>query len=169
MEISRPEKIYFEDDGVTPNNKLPVLVYRTVFKNTSKGCAQHFEQKFQENNLIGNWRDIVLTEDHYHSTTHEVLGVSRGSVRLHLGGKKGKVLEVSAGDVLVIPAGVAHRSLSNDHDYEVIGGYPDGLSWDMIFCESKKYSQAKKKIELLDLPATDPLFGENGPLLFLWN
>ncbi len=169
MEISRPEKIYFEDDGVTPNNKLPVLVYRNVFKNSSKSCAHLFEQRFQENNWIGNWRDVVLTEDHYHSTTHEVLGISRGSVRIHLGGKKGKVLDVSVGDVFVIPAGVAHRSCANDRDYEVIGGYPDGLSWDMIYCEPQKYSQAKKKIELLDLPITDPLFGENGPLLFLWN
>lgn len=168
MEGIEPVVLYFADDGVTPNNALPVLIYREIFQDSKENYVTLFEQKFQENNWIGNWRDIVLSEDHYHSTTHEVLGISKGSVNLWIGGEGGQRFEVSAGDALVIPAGVAHHSLNNDNDYEVIGGYPDGLPWDMIYCEPQKYEKAKKKIELLDLPTTDPLFGSNGPLTSIW-
>lgn len=163
-----PVLFYFDDDGVTPNSRLPVLIYKNVFSEIKEDLALYLEKTFQKNDWTGNWRDIVLDKDHYHSTTHEVLGISEGSVNLQLGGAKGKQFEVSAGDVLIIPAGVAHCSLGNDHHYQVIGGYPQGRSWDMIYCEPEKYKEAKITIGSLPLPKSDPIFGEKGPLLDSW-
>lgn len=168
MKSIDPLLYYFDDDVVTPNNHLPVLVYKNVLTEIKEDLATYLEKIFQQNNWTGNWRDIVLDKDHYHSTTHEVLGISKGSVNLQLGGAKGKQFSVSAGDVLIIPAGVAHRSLNNQVDYEVVGGYPEGRSWDMIYCEPEKYKEAKIKIDGLPLPKTDPLFGASGHLVKLW-
>lgn len=160
--------MYFEDDGITPNNRLPVLIYKDVFKGIGAGFADFLENTFRKNNWTNNWRDIILAKDHYHSTTHEVLGICKGHVKLQLGGKNGKRFLASRGDVLIIPAGIAHRSMETHSDYEVVGGYPDGLSWDMIYCEPKKYEAAKAVIGALTVPKTDPLFGVNGDLLKIW-
>lgn len=168
MKSIDPRLYYFDDDGVTPNSRLPVLIYKNVLAETTEDFASSLESIFQQNNWTENWRDIVLDKDHYHSTTHEVLGISKGSVNLQLGGARGKKILASAGDVLILPAGVAHRSLNNELHYEVIGGYPEGRPWDMIYCEPEKYVEAKIVIDRLPLPTTDPIFGVNGPLLDFW-
>lgn len=168
MKSTDPLLYYFDDDGITPNNSLPVLIYKNVFSQIKEDLAANLEKIFQQNNWTGNWRDIILDKDHYHSSSHEVLGISKGSVDLQLGGANGKQFLVSAGDVLILPAGVAHSSLSDRQDYEVIGGYPEGRSWDMIYCEPEKYQKAKIEIEKLPLPKTDPLFGAKGPLIDKW-
>lgn len=153
------EKYYFEDDGITPNNALPVLVYRQFVPKTETDFAQFLEKKFQENGWTNNWRDIVMTKDHYHSTTHEVLGIAKGTVTLQLGGAKGVQMTVNAGDVIIVPAGVGHFSVSNDADYLVVGGYPVGRAWDMIYNEITSYLTAKQTIASLAPPTSDPVFG----------
>lgn len=168
MRTVEPLLFYFDDDGITPNNRLPVLIYKNVLNEVKEDLAEYLEKTFQQNNWTNNWRDIILEKDHYHSTTHEVLGISKGSVNLQLGGACGKQFSISAGDVLILPAGIAHRSLKNHSDYEVVGGYPEGRSWDMIYCQPEKYQEAKIEIEELPLPKFDPIFGTKGPLLDLW-
>lgn len=163
-----PLIFYFVEDSVTPNNRLPVLIYSDLLGEVKEDYTDFLEKKFQENNWTNNWRDTILSEHHYHTTSHEVLGISKGSVDLQLGGEKGKRFQVSAGDVLIIPAGVAHRSLDRHSDYEVIGGYPEGRAWDLIFCEPEKFHEAKKRIAALPLPETDPIFGDKGPLIEFW-
>jgi len=168
MQEIKPLVFNFKDDGITPNNDLPVLIYKNILEAVKGDFADYLEKTFQQNNWTGNWRDIVLDKDHYHSTTHEVLGISKGSVDLQLGGAEGKQFSVTVGDVLIIPAGVAHCSLDNNSDYEVIGGYPEGRSWDMIYCEPEKYHEAKAIIDGLPLPKSDPIFGDSGRLLKFW-
>jgi uncharacterized protein YjlB len=68
----------------------------------------------------------------YHSTSHEVLGVHSGVATLRLGGEHGKNVEVVAGDVVIIPAGVAHQNLSSSDDFGVVGAYPGGHDWDLL-------------------------------------
>ena len=157
----------FADDGTIPNSLLPVIIYRKVCNTIDN--AQWFEHCFQTNNWTNNWRDIVLPYDHFHSITHEVLGVSKGSVSLRIGGQKnGKIFEVSAGDVLILPAGVGHFALSNHKNYEITGGYPEGKSWDMMTGTPEERKAAFRNIASLTIPTTDPVFGSNGGLIDLW-
>jgi uncharacterized protein YjlB len=60
-----------------------------------------------------------------------VLGVASGSVRVRLGGDSGKTVVLRAGDVVVVPAGVAHKSEGASPDLVVVGAYPQGQSPDM--------------------------------------
>ncbi len=111
----------------------------------------------------------MLSHDHFHSNTHEVLGVSKGKVILVIGGKKtGKIFEVPEGDVLVLPAGVGHYSIQGNTPYEIVGGYPDGRSWDMMTGTIEERKSAFINIAAVPVPTTDPLYGEKGPLLQWW-
>jgi len=83
---------------------------------------------FERNGWGGAWRNGIYAHHHYHSTTHEVLGVASGSVRVRLGGDSGKTVVLRAGDVVVVPAGVAHKSEGESPDLVVVGAYPQGAA-----------------------------------------
>jgi uncharacterized protein YjlB len=157
----------FKDDGVIPNNRLPVLIYRKVCDAADN--AAWLENCFQSNNWTNNWRDIVLPYDHFHSNTHEVLGVSKGTVSLMTGGQKtGKVLHISAGDVLILPAGVGHFALPGNDNYEMVGGYPDGTTWDMMTGTAEERKIALIHITSIPVPVTDPVFGLQAGIFDYW-
>src|SRR5690606_27477925 len=106
---------------------------------------------------------------HYHSNAHEVLGIASGSARLLLGGPRGREFEVRAGDVIVIPAGVAHRQLSKSGDFLVVGGYPAGHgSPDLRRGEPGERPAADLRIARVPLPDSDPVRGPQGPLPEHW-
>src|SRR5690554_2719722 len=100
-------KIYiFQDDGEIPNSKYPLIIYKNAFTQREEKGAEWLEEKFSTHNWTNSWRNGVYDYHHYHSITHEVLGVYSGHALLHLGGEKGEKIEVEAGDIIVIPAGV---------------------------------------------------------------
>ena len=74
--------------------------------------------------------------DHFHSTSHEVLGVASGKAKLCFGHEENpeRVEEVcEKGDVIVMPAGVSHRLLQNlDGGFQMVACYPKGFNWDMV-------------------------------------
>jgi uncharacterized protein YjlB len=105
---------------------------------------------------------------HYHSTAHEVLGVYHGSARVQLGGERGVVQEVHPGDVLVIPAGVAHKKLGSTADFGVVGAYPEGQDWDMNYGRLGERPRADSNIARVPLPKADPVCGPDGPLTVHW-
>lgn len=168
MDFIEPHLYYFDDDGLIPNSPLPLILYPNIVAETETDFAGYLEKLFQRNNWTNNWRDIVLSKNHYHSTTHEVLGISKGSVKLKIGGQKGEEILASKGDILIIPAGVGHFSLGSDTNYEVVGGYPEGRDWNMIYDEPEKREAAKREIEQLPIPGSDPVYGAEGYLLKLW-
>ena len=51
---------------------------------------------------------------------------SPGSAQVRFGGEDGELVGVTAGDVVVIPAGVAHACIEASDDFSVVGAYPDG-------------------------------------------
>lgn len=161
------EKLFFEDDGKIPNSKLPLLLYRNAFTEREREGAAWLEQKFAAHNWTNSWRNGVYSFHHYHSTSHEVLGVYSGSALLHLGGEQGQKVEVKAGDIIVIPAGVGHKNLESSH-LGIVGAYPDGRDWDLLRGEKGERPQADKNIAALPIPSTDPLFGKNEGLTQVW-
>ncbi|MEW6637254.1 MAG: cupin domain-containing protein [Actinomycetota bacterium] len=157
----------FDDDGRIPNNpRLPLLIYAGVLHEPDDPSA--CESLFRENGWGGFWRDGVFSYHHYHSTAHEALGVVGGSARLALGGEGGIVVEVGAGDVVVIPAGVGHRNLGSSPDFLVVGAYPRGQSWDLRTGEPDERPEVLENIRNVSLPESDPVFGAGGPLIARW-
>ena len=160
------EKYHFPDDGTIPNNRLPVIAYRQV--TDAEDASAWLEKRFKDNGWTNNWRDIVLPYDHFHSTTHEVLGVGKGNVELQIGGPKGMIVNVSKGDVLILPAGVGHASVSGHQNYEMVGGYPDGKDWDLLTGTAEERKHALPRMANLPIPTKDPIFGETGEMLRFW-
>ncbi|KAB2570556.1 hypothetical protein BFW01_g10968 [Lasiodiplodia theobromae] len=130
----------------------------------------------------GTWG--AITTKHFHPNTHECYGVIHGRSELvfGLGGAdavegdsgnyEGVRVTVAVGDVIVVPAGVAHASVQNDRDYKYIGVYPEG---------SPKWRSEWGKRELngiddplfdeikgVPFPRCDPVFGADGPLRKVW-
>jgi uncharacterized protein YjlB len=97
-----------------------------------------------------------------------VLGLAAGSAIVQFGGPAGPELDVSAGDVVVIPAGVGHCRKSHDAGLVVVGAYPDGCDWDLRRATPADRAMALPNIARVALPNTDPVYGRTGPLLRLW-
>lgn len=159
--LMQPEKLYFKDDGIIPNSPYPLLVYRQAFTARDAAGAAWLERQFARHNWTNSWRNGVYSFHHYHSTSHEVLGVYAGTALLHLGGEAGQKVTVQAGDILVIPAGVGHKNLGSDQ-LGVVGAYPDGRAWDVNRGLPGERPQTDKNIAALPIPATDPLLGSGG-------
>jgi uncharacterized protein YjlB len=162
------EERRFADDGRVPNNPcLPLIVYRGVLA-TGPGAAAACEARFAVNGWSGGWRAGIYAYHHYHSTAHEVLGIVAGSAHVRLGGEGGDIVEVHPGDVVVIPAGVAHKSEGASPDLLVVGAYPGGYSPDMRVPGAAERERALPNIAAVPLPDADPVFGGSGPLLERW-
>src|SRR6266571_4826454 len=117
------------DDGQFPNSYLFLLIYKQSF--FPEYSASDIETTFADNNWKNSWRDGIFDYHHYHSITHEVLGVYDGSATVQFGGANGISVSLQKGDVVVIPAGVAHKCISDDEDFKCVGAYPDGKDYDI--------------------------------------
>jgi uncharacterized protein YjlB len=157
------------DNGVFPNNaSCPLLVYPQAIALFGLDPAALFEKLFTKNHWPAAWRNGVYGFHHYHSSAHEVLGVFSGSARVQFGGENGVVLEVKAGDVVVIPAGVSHKNLIASRDFGVVGAYPKGQIWDMQYGKPGERPAADERIAQVAMPAADPVFGTDGAMMALW-
>lgn len=157
----------FEDDGRIPNSVFPLVVYKGAFEPV-EALADVMEEAFAKNNWTNAWRNGVYPYHHYHSTSHEVLGVYKGSAQLQLGGDNGKAVEVQAGDVMVIPAGTGHKKIAASDDFAVIGAYPDGREYDLLTGEEGERPRADERIAQVPFPENDPVHGNKGGILELW-
>jgi uncharacterized protein YjlB len=163
------EAIHFTDDGAIPNNpKLPLLVYAGAVEVSGADPAVAFETLFARHGWSGGWRDGIYPFPHYHSTAHEVLGIARGRAKVRFGGDRGRVLEVRAGDVVVIPAGVGHQNLGSSGDLLVVGAYPGGADFDLCRGKTDERPRVLDNIRQVALPPADPVYGAEGPLLAEW-
>lgn len=166
--MKQPETIILVDDGIFPNSDLPVLLYRRAFNVPLLFPARFFKRIFHSNNWTNTWKDGIFTFHHYHSNTHEVLGIYKGRTRLQLGGDNGVEITVAKGDVIVIPAGVAHRNLGRETQVLCVGAYPEGKSYDMHVGKTGERPQADQNIFMVPIPQTDPLQGRRGSLVRIW-
>ena len=166
--MKQPETAVFKDDGMIPNNRLHLLLYRGVLPIGGNDSAGKVEKQFAANNWTNSWRNGIFPFHHYHSTSHEVLGIYSGSATVRLGGEQGKDFTVGTGDVIVIPAGVGHKNLGSSPDFGVVGAYPDGREWDLLRGKPGERPQADRNIASLPIPDNDPVYGPDGPLRSIW-
>jgi uncharacterized protein YjlB len=165
----KPLTFVFADDGLVPNNPLPFVVYKGAIDVANDQPERTIERLFDANGWGDMWRDGIYDYLHYHSTVHEALGIARGHARVRFGGDAGKELEVSAGDVAILPAGTGHQCLSASADFSVVGAYPPGAKMQVTRPTPDNHRKALKAIPQVKLPKTDPVTGEDGPLVRLWN
>ena len=127
--------------------------------------AAVFEELFARNGWRDSWRNGIYDYVHYHSRTHEVLGVARGHAKVRFGGERGKELRLKAGDVVVLPAGTGHQRLAGSKDLLVVGAYPPSGSCDECRTSAAEHDRA---LTTVALPRKDPVYGRDGPLTRLW-
>ena len=164
-----PHLFHFKDDGRTPNNRLPLVVYRTpVALKRDFDPAAVFEDLFAAHGWRDSWRNGMYPYLHFHTGTHEVLGIARGTVRAEFGGSNGKILELKAGDVAILPAGTGHRRLGASRDLLVVGAYPAAGSYDEPKPKDITHAKAVAAIARVKPPLEDPVYGKKGALVQLW-
>ena len=167
----KPLAFMFEDDGAIPNNPdLPFLIYaKAIDLSGLIDPAQAIEETFVTNGWGDNmWRNGVYPFPHYHSMTHEAMGVARGRARVRFGGKTGDEVDLEVGDVVVLPAGTGHQCIWTSPDLLVVGAYPPTGQYNLCRGSRAEYARAIKSIPLVPRPDTDPVYGRNGPLRELW-
>ncbi|HEY1024581.1 MAG TPA: cupin domain-containing protein [Sphingobacteriaceae bacterium] len=157
------------DDGSFPNNPvLPIMVYKGALLLHPEQDAPAVKKIFEEHGWSNSWEAGIYDYHHYHSVTHEVLGVICGKAEVQLGGPEGVCVELVRGDVVVIPAGVAHKCLSSSKDFRVVGAYPEGRNYDMNYGREGERPRVDDNIRNVSVPDTDPVYGSEGPLIKNW-
>ena len=86
-------EVLLHDDGDIPNNAhLPLLVYQGAAAPKGGDAEDALEAVFAANGWGNGWRGgVIFDYHHYHSTSHEVVGIGRGRARVQFGGPGGPV------------------------------------------------------------------------------
>ncbi|KAM3423624.1 hypothetical protein BST61_g1047 [Cercospora zeina] len=166
-------KHYIPAHGLTPNTSLqnkPLLIYKSCFPSSSTTfSATQIESHLTSLGIVTpQWRYTMYSTSHFHSTTHEVLCISHGKAKLCFGHEDNveRVEEVvEKGDVVVVPAGVAHRLWEDlEGGFGMVGSYPRACQWDM--CYGREGEEGKVEgIKELGWFVKDPVYGDRGPAL----
>lgn len=158
----------FADDGLIPNSRFPLVVFRAAVAPGHPDPARAFEDLFARNGWTEAWRDGIFRYHHYHSTAHEVLGLARGRADVRFGGEGGETLALGPGDAVAIPAGVGHKLISAPDELLVVGAYAGGRGWDIIRGDPNAIEAARRNVAAVPVPDADPVHGPDGPLVRLW-
>ncbi|OCK77354.1 hypothetical protein K432DRAFT_428070 [Lepidopterella palustris CBS 459.81] len=170
-----PEVYYFSPTSHVPNSVLPVLIYRKVLP--AHPTAVSTRDALEKNLWLQGGVFKTYRTHHFHSVTHECYAVFKGSSRLLLGRgplddtEGGVEVDVSVGDIIVLPAGVSHCSVDSEGEYEYLGLYPEGSpKWDNNFCKADAGETAEKARNAcsVPIPQYDPVYGKDGPLVGIW-
>src|SRR5579875_2684353 len=143
-----PEAHRLAEGGPIPNSRLPLLLWRAALPADAAAIERHFAT----NGWRNSWRDGIYPFHHFHSTAHEVLGLARGRARVLFGGPEGIALDVAAGDVVAIPAGVGHCRLAASADLLVVGAYPGGADPDLQRGAPEEAEEVKRNIARVPRP-----------------
>jgi len=117
------------------------------------------------NNFDPQWRYGLYPFSHFHSNTYEILAVYSGRGLCRFGGdtNPGAVeLELRAGDLAVVPPGLAHKGVDMSRDFMAVGSYPMGLNWDTCRGETRGAEERIREARALE---RDPVYGSEGPAL----
>jgi len=167
----KPSTFKFKDNGETTNNsKYPLVVYRSpVALDPKFDPAAVFETLFEANKWGDSWRATMYGYNHFHTGTHECLGIARGKLTAQFGGASGRKVELKAGDVVIIPAGVGHKHIKQSKDLLIVGAYPANAgNYDEPKPSEIVHATALKNVARVKRPGTDPVYGRKGPLFSVW-
>lgn len=191
-----------------PNSHYPLLHYKGVLADKANCEAGKAYDLFTNNGWKVNWifRYGDTQMSHYHSRSHECMAVLTGNATIRFGAadtsndmqantygadfeKGGVELQAEAGDVFLIPAGVAHKThrtspqapfvlLSPGHakgieaedprkalqeleldGFTMLGAYPVGADWDFI--ESCTDRKDWERTWAIPKPDLDPVLGNS--------
>ncbi|TFB00691.1 Uncharacterized protein CCMA1212_007130 [Trichoderma ghanense] len=169
----RISKHLIPSHNLLPNSSLtskPLIIYHAAFSPPDSASPAAIESHLLNVGVVTpQWRYTMYDTTHFHSTTHEVLCVAAGRAKLCFGGEHnpGRVEPVvKKGDVIVVPAGVAHRLLEDkDPDpFLMVGSYPNGKNWDMCYGKiDGEYDP--DSVKALPWFSKDPIYGDEGPVL----
>ncbi|KAH6656517.1 hypothetical protein BKA67DRAFT_552193 [Truncatella angustata] len=139
--MAQPRKYRLPPTALIPNSPNPLLYYSGLFseevqKSPNTAATTCFDI-FEENGWSTQWifRYGKAQTSHYHSAVHECMVVLTGSAHIRFGvadtvddleestygsGREqgGVEVEAKAGDVFVIPAGVAHKTFDSKPEAE---------------------------------------------------
>ncbi|KAJ9148271.1 Cupin 1 [Pleurostoma richardsiae] len=212
------DKYVLPPTALIPNSPYPLLRYRRhLSPDDPRSVATQFYDLLSSNGWQAQWifRYGSTQKSHYHSLAHECMVVLTGKATVRFGvadtaedldestwggGKEdgGIELEAQAGDVFIIPAGVAHKTFDaqptasfklltpgDGHDlppdvrskldsielsgFTMMGAYPrDGGPWD--FAVGGEGATVYASAWALPRPNWDPVLGESEEgLCTLWD
>ncbi|CAK4016641.1 hypothetical protein MYCFIDRAFT_211406 [Lecanosticta acicola] len=197
-----------------PNSPYPLLHYPGLLKEVGCNPANVYDL-FEKNDWQIHWifRYGPTQQSHYHSLAHECMTVLTGTATIRFGvadtsddleasthgsAKEdgGVEIHAQAGDVFVIPAGVAHKTYDTTpaefalltpgkghglqtpnpkkalseiklSGFTMMGAYPRGSNWD--FAVGTKDAGHFKRVWSVSKPAHDPVVGDSSEgLRGLW-
>ena len=167
LRVSYYEIAAFDRIPNTSIQRKPLLVYHSAFAHGTS--ASSIEAHLSAVGVVDpQWRCTMYSTSHFHSSSHEVLCVSSGRAQLCFGGEgnpKRVELEIAKGDVIVVPAGVAHHLREDlEGGFSMVGSYPTGKSFDICYGREGEEERVKG-IETLGWFERDPIYGDTGPAL----
>lgn len=144
-------------DPPYPSNTLEVLLYKQAMHaiTQEKVCTL-----FEQNGWEPPWFNGIYNYHHFHSEAHEVLAVTRGSISVQLGGPGGEIFHLTMGDIILLPAGVAHKRIESSEDYEIAGSYPSGQSPDLRKGSHEEWEEVLNNISKVKLWKKNPVTGD---------
>uniref|UniRef100_A0A7S2BYP1 Cupin type-2 domain-containing protein n=1 Tax=Florenciella parvula TaxID=236787 RepID=A0A7S2BYP1_9STRA len=156
------------DSGFTNNAQWPLIVYKHALRmdededeGQDQGCDR-MVSLMVSNGWTRPWAWGVFSYHHYHSTAWEALLCVQGSADIQLGGPQGPTFDVQPGDCLLIPPGVAHKQLSEQGGFTLLGAYPDHNGCrtpSADTCRRAPTAKQQASIERCPAPLRCPLFG----------
>lgn len=148
--------------GMPNNPHTPLVVYAQALDGSSD-LAVEFGYLFHAHDWPSAWRSGIFDFHHHHSSAHEALGIYRGEITLCFGGDSGLILAAKRGDVIVVPAGVAHKRL---HESGNTDGYPRGQIPDT--CDGSTAHSDQVTIASASNTVMDPVHGAASLLQQHW-
>lgn len=158
----------FSPADLVPNNEdLPLVLMRNSLSLDPARPVRSIRESFAENGWTPFAEDPVPKLQHYRSNCHVAIGIARGSGRVLFGGPSGVIIDLRAGDAVVVPAGVAICRVAGA-DLLAVGAASCEVEPDLCRLDPADYHEAVERIATLPLPTQDPVHGTSGPLLAVW-
>ena len=165
---TRPLTFVFDDDGLVPNNILPLVIYKRAIELAGGDPARAIDELFRANGWDQRWRDGIFDYQHYHATCTR-RSASRAATRWCC----------SAASTARRSSSTPATSRSCPPAPATSASSPAMISawsaptrpakpWRSLARPRRTYRRAMETIPLVLPPPSDPVFGQDGPLLRLW-